>query len=168
MPESVRHHSGASVVSTGDPRKLERLRALTRLLDSAIPIPGTRYRFGLDAVIGVFPWVGDVIGAILSSYIVMQAARLGASKPTLIRMMGNVALDAVVGEIPFLGDLFDVGWKANTRNLQLLEAHLQQPVTTARSSRRVLWLVGAGLLLLIIGMIALGVLLAELAITVIR
>jgi hypothetical protein len=168
MSESVRHHRGAPLVRTGDPRQLERLRALTRLLDSAIPIPGTRYRFGLDAVIGIFPWVGDVIGAIFSSYIVLQAARLGASKPTLIRMMGNVALDAIVGEIPLLGDLFDVGWKANTKNLRLLESHLERPAATARSSRSVLFLVALGLVLLLAGIIALGVIVAELVLNALR
>jgi Domain of unknown function (DUF4112) len=158
----------APVVSTADPRGIERLRSLTRLLDSAIQIPGTRYRFGLDAIVGIVPWVGDVIGAIFSSYIVLQSARMGVSKPTLIRMMGNVALDTVVGEIPFLGDLFDVGWKSNTKNLRLLEAHLERPATTTRSSRGVLLLVGLGLVLLIAGIIALGIVLANLVIAALR
>lgn len=168
MPESVRHHRGAPVVTTGGPREIERLRRLTRLLDSAIPIPGTRYRFGLDALVGIVPWIGDVIGGIFSSYIVLQAARMGVSKPTLIRMMGNVAVDTVIGEIPFLGDLFDVGWKSNTRNLQLLEAHLERPTTTTRTSRGVVLLVILGLVLLLAGIIALGILLANLVIAALR
>jgi hypothetical protein len=143
-------------------RQVERLRTMARLLDNAIPIPGTRYRFGFDAVIGLVPGIGDAIGAIFSAYIVLQAARLGASRPTLIRMMGNVALDTIVGEIPLLGDLFDAGWKANIRNMALLEAHLQRPVSTERGSRKVLFVLGAGLLLLLAGVIALGISVANL------
>jgi hypothetical protein len=168
MADSPRNYREAPVVNTGDPRDIERLRSLTRLLDSAIPIPGTQYRFGLDAIVGIVPWVGDVIGAIFSSYIVLQAARMGVSKPTLIRMMGNVALDTIVGEVPLLGDLFDVGWKSNTKNLRLLESHLQRPAITTRSSRGVLLLVGLGLVLLIAGIIALGILLANLVIAALR
>lgn len=141
---------------------------MTRLLDSAFQIPGTRFRFGLDAVVGLVPGIGDAIGAIFSAVIVYQAARLGASKSTLARMMGNVALDTVVGEIPLLGDMFDAGWKANTKNLALLEAHLQEPVSTRRASRRVLILLGAGLVLLLAGVIALGILVADLVIVQMR
>jgi hypothetical protein len=142
-------------------RRVERLKTLTRLLDTAFQIPGTRIRFGLDALIGIIPGIGDAIGAVFSAGIVFQAARLGVSQATLIRMMGNVALDTIVGEIPLLGDLFDAGWKANTRNLALLEAHLQQPATTSRTSRRTLLVVGGGLLLLLAGVIAVGVLVAN-------
>jgi hypothetical protein len=141
---------------------------LTRLLDNAIQIPGTRYRFGLDAIIGIVPGIGDAVGAIFSAFLVFQAARMGVSTATLTRMMGNVALDTIVGEIPLLGDLFDVGWKANTKNLALLEAHLQQPAATRRGSRQVLILVGGGLLLLLAGVIALGIIVANLVIVQMR
>jgi hypothetical protein len=141
---------------------------MTRLLDSAIRVPGTRYRFGIDAIIGLVPGIGDAIGAIISAFIVFQAARLGASTSTVIRMMGNVALDTIVGEIPLLGDLFDAGWKANVRNMALLEAHLQRPVSTARASRRVLLLLGIGLLMLLAGVIALGILVADLVVVQMR
>lgn len=151
-----------------NPRQVERLRDLTRVLDSAIQIPGTGYRFGLDALIGLVPGIGDAVGAIFSTFIVFQAARMGASRSTLTRMMGNVALDTIVGEIPLLGDLFDVGWKANTKNLALLEAHLQQPAATRRGSRQVLVLVGGGLLLLLAGVIALGIIVANLVIVQMR
>jgi hypothetical protein len=158
-----------SVPIPGDRRPhLEGLKTLTKLLDSAFQIPGTRYRFGLDALIGIVPGIGDAIGAVFSAFIVFQAARMGASKATLARMMGNVALDTIVGEIPLLGDLFDAGWKANTRNLALLESHLQQPASTRRASRRVLLLLGAGLLLLLAGVIAVGVLVANFVIVQMR
>ena len=146
------------VVGTREPRELERLRAMARLLDSAIRIPGTDYRFGLDALIGLVPGIGDFIGALFSSFIIFQAARLGVPKSTLVRMMGNVGLDTIVGEIPLMGDLFDVGWKSNTKNVALLEEHLQRPTAAKAGSRRVLLLLGGGLLLLFVAMITLGVL----------
>ncbi len=163
MSDSVRTRSPEALVQTREP-SLERLRTLARLLDSAFQIPGTQYRFGIDALIGLVPGIGDAISAVFSMFIVFQAARLGASRATLTRMMGNVALDTIVGEIPLLGDLFDAGWKSNNRNLALLENHLQQPVATRRSSRRVLLLIGTGLLLLLVGVIALGVVVANLVI----
>ena len=156
------------VVATRDPRQIERLRVLTRLLDNAIQIPGTRYRVGLDALIGIVPGIGDAIGAVFSAFIVYQAARMGVSTATLIRMMGNVALDTIVGEVPLLGDLFDAGWKANTRNLALIEGHLQQPTATRRGSRRALWLIGGAMLLLLAGVIALAIVIANLVVVQLR
>jgi hypothetical protein len=82
--------------------------------------------------------------------------------------MANVALDTIVGEIPLLGDLFDAGWKANIKNMALLEAHLQQPGSTARGSRQVLFLLGAGLLVLLAGVIALGVIVANMVVVQMR
>jgi hypothetical protein len=143
-----------------DPR-LERLRRVARLLDSAIQLPGTRFRFGLDPLIGLVPGIGDAIGAIFSTMIVFQAARLGAPKSTLVRMMANVAIDTLVGEIPLVGDLFDFGWKSNTRNIALLEQHLDRPVAAMVASRRVLFLLGFGLLLLFAAVIALGIVLGH-------
>jgi hypothetical protein len=148
-----------------DPR-VQRLRTLARVLDSALGIPGTKYRFGVDAIIGLVPGIGDAIGAIFSVFIVFQAARLGAPKSTLFRMMSNIGVDTIVGEIPLLGDLFDFGWKANTKNMALLEEHLQQPVAAHRSSRLVVAVVGLGLLLILAVVIALGVWVANM--TVVR
>jgi hypothetical protein len=155
-------------VRTRSPEHLGPLRAMTRLLDNAFTVPGTRFRFGLDALIGVVPGIGDAIGAVFSSFIVYQAARLGASSATLARMVGNVALDTVVGQVPLLGDLFDAGWKANSRNLSLLEAHLERPASTARASRWVLFLVIVGLLLLLVGIIALGIVVVEFVVDQVR
>ena len=152
------------MIATRDPRQIERLRVLTRVLDSAIQIPGTRYRVGLDALIGIVPGIGDAVGAIFSAFIVFQAARMGVSTATLVRMLGNVALDTIVGEVPLLGDLFDAGWKANTRNLALLEGHLEQPAATRRGSRRALWLIGGALVLLLVAVIALAIIVANLVI----
>lgn len=132
------------------PAPLQRLRVLSHLLDDSLRVPGTGFRFGLDALIGLVPGIGDASGAALSAYVLVEAGRLGAPKATLLRMAGNVALEAIVGTIPFVGDLFDAGWKANLRNLRLLEAHLANPVDTERVSRG--WVLGvvAGVVLMLV------------------
>jgi|SRR5919112_5816901 hypothetical protein len=168
MADPLVNRRSTPIVGEHSQSRLQGLRTLTKLLDSAFQIPGTRMRFGLDALVGIVPGIGDAIGAIFSAVIVFQAARLGVSRATLTRMMGNVALDTIVGEIPLLGDLFDAGWKANTKNLALLEAHLQQPGATTRASGRVLLLLGMGLLALLAGVIAVGVLVANLVIVEMR
>jgi hypothetical protein len=161
MTDPVLRRGSDAVVGTREPRELERLRNLARLLDSALRIPGTRIRFGLDALIGLVPGIGDAIGALFSAYIIYQAARLGVPRTTLVRMLANVGLDTIVGEIPLLGDLFDVGWKSNIRNLGLLEQHIRQPAAARAGSRRVLLVLGAALSILLVVVIALGILVAN-------
>jgi len=107
----------------------ERIARLNRLcwwLDQALIVPGTGWRFGLDGLIGLVPVVGDVAGAALGAWIVWEARQLGASRTTLLRMGGNLLLDAALGSIPLLGDLADFGFKANRRNLHLLQRHLSR------------------------------------------
>ena len=113
----------------------ERLKFLAWLLDSSIPIPGTQFTVGIDALIGLVPVLGDLIGVLLSSYILGEAARLGAPRTLLMRMAFNVGIEGVVGIIPFAGDAFDAAWKANQRNVRLLDAWLDRPVQARRSSR---------------------------------
>jgi hypothetical protein len=112
-----------------------RLARLAWLLDNAIEIPGTRFRIGLDAIVGLIPGLGDLLGVLASSYIVREAARLGAPPSVLVRMAFNVAVEGIVGLIPFFGDVFDAVWKANQRNYALLEEHIDHPRRAARSSR---------------------------------
>jgi len=123
-----------STTSTG-----RRLRHLSRLMDSAITLPGG-FRIGWDGIIGLIPGIGDVVGLSVSAWIVLGAARLGASRSTLARMAANVALETLIGAIPLFGDLFDFVFKANERNMRLLERHLQEPARLERHSRR--WLLG--------------------------
>lgn len=139
------------------PDPLARARALTRLLDSAARVPGTSFRFGLDPVLGLIPGLGDVAGAALSGYVVILASRLGAPKSVLVRMLGNVAIDTVVGAVPVVGDLFDAGWKSNTRNLALLEQHVGLPTTERSASRAIVWLTVAALAVLALGAVALAI-----------
>ena len=108
-----------------DHRKtLERLRRLSHGLDDAFEIPGTGYRVGWDAIIGLIPGVGDAIMLVPSGYIIYEAYRLGAPRSTLTRMIFNVGLETLIGSVPFIGDLFDATFKSNLRNLHLLEQHL--------------------------------------------
>ncbi len=104
--------------------RLQRLRRLAWLIDGAFGLPGTRFRFGLNSVIGLLPVGGDAVLGALSLYIVYEAAQLGVPKPQLTRMIANVVLEVVGGSVPLLGDLFDVALKANLRNLVIIEQHL--------------------------------------------
>ncbi|MBY6204520.1 DUF4112 domain-containing protein [Halomonas denitrificans] len=132
---------------------LARVRQLARLLDSSISLPGG-YRIGLDGLIGLIPGIGDAAAASISAYIVVQAARMGASTTTLIRMMGNILLELLVGIVPVLGDLFDFVWKANNRNVALLERNLHKldadDPSGHRLTRAVLVLLGVFLLLIVL------------------
>ena len=120
-----------------DVARARRVRALARLLDNAIPIPGTRWRFGFDAIVGLVPVAGDLIGGVLSGYIILEAARAEVPTLTLMRMLMNVGIDTLVGAVPALGDLFDAAWTANLRNVALLERHLAVTAGPARQKTRV-------------------------------
>ena len=135
-----------------------RVRALARILDSAMRIPGTRITFGLDPVIGLIPGFGDLAGAVLSGYIVITAARLGAPRSVLAKMMLNLGTDALVGSIPVLGDMFDVGFRANIRNSELLDRHLAHPEEARRSSRLAVIATLGGIILLAAGAVVLAIL----------
>ncbi len=104
--------------------EIERLDRLADLLDSRYRIPGLGVRFGLDSLIGLVPGVGDLAALGPSAYLVWRAHRLGADRGTLARMAANSGVDFAVGSVPVLGDLFDVGFKANRRNIELLKRHL--------------------------------------------
>jgi hypothetical protein len=114
---------------------LARLEALARIMDSAFVLPGTRIRLGFDALLGLIPVLGDLISQAISSYLIWEARRLGVSRLTLWRMIANSAIDTVVGAVPIAGDAFDVAFRANTRNLELLRAHLQRKGHTAAGGR---------------------------------
>ena len=149
-------------VRTVDPRRLDRLRRVGWLLDNSLPIPGTRFRLGIDQIVGLVPGIGDLVGGVLSLYIIIESARMGVPRSLLARMGWNVAVDTLVGEIPVLGDLFDIGFKANIRNLALLDGYLQHPAEVRRSTRGFLALIVVGLVLLTAGAIALAVVLVRL------
>ena len=114
-------------MSSNDER-ISRLRRLAWLLDSSLPLPGTRWRIGLDALIGLVPFIGDFVGVAFSGVILAEAARLGVGKRVLARMALNVALEGLVGLVPLAGDVFDAAWKANQRNVRLLAVPLALPL----------------------------------------
>jgi hypothetical protein len=104
--------------------RIARLDALATLLDTAFILPGTNVRFGLDALIGLVPGIGDAVTTAMSLYIVHEARQLGAPRHVLLRMLTNVALDGFIGAVPLVGDAFDVLWRANRRNMRLLQQWL--------------------------------------------
>lgn len=106
-------------------RRLTWLRRVAWLLDGAARLPGTRFRFGLNGLIGLVPGGGDAVLAALSLAIVWQARRLGVPRPVLARMLANVGIEFVGGLLPIAGDVFDMAFKANLRNLDLIESHLR-------------------------------------------
>jgi len=136
-------------------RERDRLHALVRIFDELIRIPGTNLRIGLDPLLGLLPG-GDAAGGLVSAYAIVLAGRLGAPPSVVARMLLNVLMDTAIGTIPFLGDLFDVGYKANRRNLTLLEEYLRAPGRARRSSQVVVVLAVAAVLLIVAGAIALA------------
>jgi hypothetical protein len=101
--------------------RIARLDTLATVLDTAFILPGTNVRFGLDALLGLVPGVGDIVTTAMALYIVHEARQLGAPGHVIARMLGNVALDSVVGAVPLVGDAFDVMWRSNRRNMRLLQ-----------------------------------------------
>ena len=112
------------LLSSEDAARIKRIRWLAKVLDSAFGVPGTGVRFGWDQIVGLIPAGGDVVTGLLAAYIVAEAAKLGVPKRTLWRMTANVAIDMAGGAVPVAGDLFDFAFKANKKNLRLIEEHL--------------------------------------------
>lgn len=120
--------SSERVSATGDgfSPDFRDLELLAWWLDSRFRIPGTKIRFGLDSVLGLVPGIGDAATTVPAAYLLYRAHRLGVPTSLLARMGANVAVDLVVGAIPIVGDIFDVGFKANRRNVDLLRRHLER------------------------------------------
>lgn len=122
---------------------LARIEALARLMDGNFTIPGTRVRFGLDAVVGLVPVGGDLLAGIVSTYLIWEARRLGAPRHVLARMVANSLVDTAIGSVPVLGDAFDVLYRSNLRNMRLLRRWLEKegllgsPSTIEGEARRV-------------------------------
>jgi len=141
------------------------VRVLAQLLDSSIPIPGTSWKIGFDPIVGLIPGIGDLIGAVLSGYIILEAARAEVPTLTLARMLVNVGVDTLLGAVPAVGDVFDAAWKSNMKNVALLERHLAVSAAPPRERRNILGVAVLALivLLLIVGAgLALGIFAARL------
>ena len=105
-------------------KQLKRIRRIARLLDTAIGIPGTKFRIGLDPILGLLPGGGDLIAAGISAYMIYLATRFGLESSEIFKMIKNVAVETAIGTVPIAGDIFDAYFKANMRNLEILEKHL--------------------------------------------
>jgi C4-dicarboxylate transporter len=113
--------------------RLDRLDSLSRLLDIAFTVPGTNIRFGAESIMRLVPGIGDAAASALSCLILYEAHRLGVPRRVMIRMAGNVAIEAAAGAVPVIGDLFDVAFRANRRNVQILREYFGLEVAgTAR------------------------------------
>ncbi|MDG1544904.1 MAG: DUF4112 domain-containing protein [Candidatus Poseidoniia archaeon] len=106
--------------------KLIRLRQLSKNLDESFTIPGTKIKFGIDALLGLVPGGGDLVSSVFSLYILRAAIKLKLPKSAVLAMISNILLDTTIGIIPIIGDIFDIFWKSNKRNLKIIEKHLQK------------------------------------------
>jgi hypothetical protein len=134
--------------STAD--QLKQVERLSTLLDESITLPGG-YRIGIDPIVGIVPVVGDLLASAVSVYVVLEAAYLGVPRATLARMVLNLVVDTVVGSIPAVGPVFDAVFKANARNVALLEGRLEEPAA-ASADRRALLALGAGFVVLAVAL----------------
>jgi hypothetical protein len=130
--------------------RLQVLRHAATLLDSALVVPGTSYRIGLDPILGLIPGLGDLVSPVFAIALLWQARDLGIPRVVQLRMVFNVAIDAFVGAIPLAGDLFDFAWKANNMNIALLERH----ATEIRRGSAGDWLFVAMMVLLLVAIAA--------------
>ena len=136
MAETFSHYASVETYRDDEvAQAVARVEMLAHLMDSVVTIPGTNVRVGLDAALGLVPVVGDLLSQAVASYIIWEARRLGVSRLTLARMIGNSALDTLVGMVPFAGDVFDVMYRANRKNLVLLREHLDKRGYAAPATR---------------------------------
>ena len=115
-----------SEIEEQNEEKLLRLKLLSNRLDEIITIPGTKYKIGIDPIIGTIPIIGDLLGSIISIYILYSGSKMGLSSRIIAKMSLNIGFDFVLGLIPIIGDIFDMGWKANKRNVKLIENNINK------------------------------------------
>jgi hypothetical protein len=154
VSQAITHRTPGNEVLTGeiiDPRIAD-VEAVARWLDYAFVLPGG-FRFGLAGFIGLIPGIGDVIDALVSLYIVHRAIQLGIPRVSIARMVVNVGIEGAAGSVPFIGDLFDIAFKANRRNYQILRNHM----TASRRQSHLDWLFLLGTALIVIAAIALPI-----------
>jgi hypothetical protein len=143
-------------LTEGQVQRLKALKHISRLLDSAFVLPGTDFRLGLDPILGLVPGLGDLASPLFTIAVLWQSRDLGIPRVVQLRMIFNVAIDALVGMLPVAGDLFDFAWKANDRNLALLERYAYEQRAPSASD----WLFVIGLIALLVIIAAVPFLLA--------
>ena len=129
--------------------KLLRLKLLSERLDNSIKVPGTNQKIGIDAIVGIIPILGDFIGAIFSTYILYSGIKMGVSSKIVKKMATNIAIEFIIGSIPIIGDIFDALWKANKRNVELIE----EATLENQENYRLNYLIMASLIIIILGLI---------------
>ena len=129
--------------------KLLRLKLLSERLDNSIKIPGTNQKIGIDPIIGLIPILGDFIGVIFSTYIMYSGIKMGVSSKIVKKMATNLAIEFIIGSIPIIGDIFDALWKANKKNVELIE----EATIENQENYRLNYLIIASLIVLILGLI---------------
>ena len=139
-----------------DDRAIAALRKWSVLLDSAFRVPGTQLTFGLDPILGLIPGIGDFTTPLFAALLLVHAVRLRLPRIVQLRMLFNAIIDFGIGAIPVVGDLFDFGWKANVRNLALLERHARPGVAPSRGD----WLFVAGVIAVLFTLALIPVLIA--------
>lgn len=162
LPQPPKNPAPLNPLEDSHRATFRRLRQISHLLDNAIRIPGTSYRIGLDPILGLIPGGGDFVGMVFAVYLIVSAAQMGAPREILLQMVSNIILDTIAGSVPVVGDVFDVAWKANTKNIELLDAHLGSPAPTTKVDG---WFVAAlvgGLMLIMLFIISLTVVLIRL------
>lgn len=166
-PLHIRSHMDNALVPQSPPTVIPReetlrnVRAVARLMDTIVVIPGTNFRVGLDVLLGFLPVIGDLVSAVIGTYILLAAAQLGVSRAVLLRMLLNLGIDTVGGSVPVAGDVFDAAWRANKMNADLLEKALAEPHKARRASLWVLAGAVAAVVALTAGGIALTVYLVK-------
>jgi hypothetical protein len=126
-----------------------RIGRVTNVLDELVTIPGTSTKIGVDPVIGLIPFVGDAVAALVGGWVILEASRFGVPRIVLGRMLINLAVDLAIGAIPFIGDIFDLAFRSNSKNLALFRRHALDPDASTRGEQALV----IGLLLLIVGII---------------
>lgn len=149
-----REESPARAVQHAPRAEVEQsLEQLSRWMDGVFRVPGTGWRFGLDAIVGLVPGVGDTLTTVVSFYVLAAGVRYRVPKVTLLRMAANVGVDYLLGAIPFLGDLFDFAWKSNQKNVELLRQRASVSPAEARRGRASDWLFVGFLMLVLLAML---------------
>jgi hypothetical protein len=157
------HASRPRALTKGQEQRLKALRHISRLLDSAFVVPGTGFRIGLDPILGLVPGLGDLTSPLFAMALLWQSRDLGIPRIVQLRMIFNVAIDALVGLLPVAGDFFDFAWKANDRNLTLLERYAYEHRRPSAGD----WIFVTGMLVLLAVIAAVPFLLAGWLISVV-
>jgi len=127
---------------------------LALIMDEFVRVPGTKFRFGIDPLIGLIPVIGDTSSALVSAFALIQAARLGVPKILLGRMSVNILLNELIGVVPIIGDTFSFWFKSNARNYQIIKDHIATPGVARRSD----WVFVIGVLVVLFAIVCLGLL----------